>query len=196
MNLYGFANGDPINFSDPFGLCANPLECLLRGIARAILGSVGTTPEREVQRAENVVETGGEVGLCVAAGGLTAASFAADVSLVAGASAGGLAAGTGARAALGVIARESADAGITALGARELRAAGSQMAAGAAAVGWEVAGSVASRAPTAPLSGGVTAAAGGTAGEVVRDVGMSMAPFLGTAASIGQTAGVCRAIGR
>jgi hypothetical protein len=23
MNLYGFANGDPINFSDPFGLCAD-----------------------------------------------------------------------------------------------------------------------------------------------------------------------------
>lgn len=24
MNLYGFANGDPINFSDPFGLCPDP----------------------------------------------------------------------------------------------------------------------------------------------------------------------------
>ncbi len=21
MNVYGFANGDPVNFSDPFGLC-------------------------------------------------------------------------------------------------------------------------------------------------------------------------------
>jgi hypothetical protein len=28
MNLYGFANGDPINFSDPFGLSANCLPCL------------------------------------------------------------------------------------------------------------------------------------------------------------------------
>lgn len=25
MNLYGFAGGDPVNFSDPFGLCPNPL---------------------------------------------------------------------------------------------------------------------------------------------------------------------------
>jgi RHS repeat-associated protein len=24
MNLYGFASGDPVNFSDPFGLCPNP----------------------------------------------------------------------------------------------------------------------------------------------------------------------------
>lgn len=36
LNLYGFANGDPVNFSDPFGLCANPtagglgsLQCFL-----------------------------------------------------------------------------------------------------------------------------------------------------------------------
>ncbi len=27
LNLYGFANGDPINFSDPFGLKACPPEC-------------------------------------------------------------------------------------------------------------------------------------------------------------------------
>ena len=25
MNLYGFASGDPVNFSDPFGLCPDPL---------------------------------------------------------------------------------------------------------------------------------------------------------------------------
>jgi hypothetical protein len=24
LNLYGFAGGDPVNFSDPFGLCPNP----------------------------------------------------------------------------------------------------------------------------------------------------------------------------
>ena len=24
MNLYGFAGGDPVNFSDPFGLCGEP----------------------------------------------------------------------------------------------------------------------------------------------------------------------------
>jgi hypothetical protein len=26
LNLYGFANGDPVNFSDPFGLCATDVE--------------------------------------------------------------------------------------------------------------------------------------------------------------------------
>jgi hypothetical protein len=28
FNLYGFANGDPVNFSDPFGLCPIPQLCL------------------------------------------------------------------------------------------------------------------------------------------------------------------------
>jgi len=27
LNLYGFANGDPVNFSDPFGLCVLALPC-------------------------------------------------------------------------------------------------------------------------------------------------------------------------
>jgi len=26
LNLYGFANGDPVNFSDPFGLCSKEEE--------------------------------------------------------------------------------------------------------------------------------------------------------------------------
>jgi RHS repeat-associated protein len=32
VNLYGFADGDPVNYSDPFGLCAKPhwLACLAR----------------------------------------------------------------------------------------------------------------------------------------------------------------------
>ena len=28
LNLYGYANGDPVNFSDPFGLCPVPQVCL------------------------------------------------------------------------------------------------------------------------------------------------------------------------
>lgn len=33
MNLYGFAGGDPVNFSDPFGLCTPWPECLTQGAA-------------------------------------------------------------------------------------------------------------------------------------------------------------------
>lgn len=29
LNAYGFANGDPVNYSDPFGLCTPMPECLL-----------------------------------------------------------------------------------------------------------------------------------------------------------------------
>ena len=35
MNLYGFAGGDPVNFSDPFGLCPIPKpgeNCVQEGI--------------------------------------------------------------------------------------------------------------------------------------------------------------------
>ena len=39
INAYGFAGGDPVNYSDPFGLCANPtamglgnLQCALQDI--------------------------------------------------------------------------------------------------------------------------------------------------------------------
>ena len=39
LNLYGFADGDPVNFSDPFGLdpCIfNPAPCIASGVARAL----------------------------------------------------------------------------------------------------------------------------------------------------------------
>jgi len=29
LNAYGFADGDPVNFSDPFGLCVEPVTCAL-----------------------------------------------------------------------------------------------------------------------------------------------------------------------
>jgi uncharacterized protein RhaS with RHS repeats len=35
MNLYGFAGGDPVNFSDPFGLCVWDL-CIGEGYATAV----------------------------------------------------------------------------------------------------------------------------------------------------------------
>jgi hypothetical protein len=57
MNLYGFANGDPINFSDPFGLKAGPCDGLrgtaecrlmgqLRGAVDAAIGLVKNTVGR------------------------------------------------------------------------------------------------------------------------------------------------------
>ena len=33
LNLYGFAGGDPVNFSDPFGLCVEPASCALALVA-------------------------------------------------------------------------------------------------------------------------------------------------------------------
>jgi len=51
VNLFGYAGGDPVNFSDPFGLCPPIDKCLadLRSAAGAILGAVaqyvGTHPE-------------------------------------------------------------------------------------------------------------------------------------------------------
>lgn len=41
MNLYGFAGGDPVNFSDPYGLCpvtaTDPTPC---GLGGALIGGV------------------------------------------------------------------------------------------------------------------------------------------------------------
>jgi uncharacterized protein RhaS with RHS repeats len=44
LNLYGYANGDPVNFSDPFGLCVGPATALAPLCLRAavfILGRAG-----------------------------------------------------------------------------------------------------------------------------------------------------------
>jgi len=47
LNLYGFANGDPVNFSDPFGLCIPWPDCaagagerLLTGLGNAVLSGL------------------------------------------------------------------------------------------------------------------------------------------------------------
>jgi RHS repeat-associated protein len=48
LNAYGFAEGDPVNFSDPFGLCRNPratglgsLQCAIEDIIGAIQSGPG-----------------------------------------------------------------------------------------------------------------------------------------------------------
>jgi len=48
LNLYGFANGDPINFSDPFGLKACPPECgaihaIGAGLGSLVGGAIGAS---------------------------------------------------------------------------------------------------------------------------------------------------------
>ena len=55
LNLYGYAGGDPINFSDPFGLCPD-IWCVFRSITRRVLGSLGTSPEEVETSAERVME--------------------------------------------------------------------------------------------------------------------------------------------
>lgn len=45
LNLYGYANGDPINFSDPFGLCTDPSDVACQWFeagTSALFGSIGT----------------------------------------------------------------------------------------------------------------------------------------------------------
>ena len=41
MNLYGFAGGDPVNFSDPFGLCVTPGTALICVKAAHDVAAVG-----------------------------------------------------------------------------------------------------------------------------------------------------------
>jgi RHS repeat-associated protein len=40
-NAFGYANGDPINFSDPFGLCPDPGETICRGVFTSLYGTIG-----------------------------------------------------------------------------------------------------------------------------------------------------------
>jgi RHS repeat-associated protein len=40
LNLYGFAGGDPVNYSDPFGLCYGPLSTICARVAVFFLGRV------------------------------------------------------------------------------------------------------------------------------------------------------------
>jgi RHS repeat-associated protein len=57
LNLYGFAGGDPVNFSDPFGLCKNPLG---RGLAslQCVLEDAGAGARQAILRAASYVKVG------------------------------------------------------------------------------------------------------------------------------------------
>jgi hypothetical protein len=78
LNLYGYANGDPVNFSDPFGLrpCDPPGSC--RANLTAFGATVGTATG--VLLATGCTATSG--GLCVAgAPAIVAGSGAAGAAL-------------------------------------------------------------------------------------------------------------------
>src|SRR5206468_8786966 len=69
LNLYGFANGDPVNFSDPFGL--DPCKNEQRGnCTQAQEGKIGYQNERKIEqlrpdaqaKAENAMEIAGAGG--------------------------------------------------------------------------------------------------------------------------------------
>ena len=100
LNLYGFASGDPVNFSDPFGLCPpaddNPYDCPGRMGAFVMLGQMAPQINREVA----MFLPG---NLASAAGGMV---LGKAVSLVAGALRGGaVAAGAEAAEEVGASAR-------------------------------------------------------------------------------------------
>ncbi|MFG0314891.1 MAG: RHS repeat-associated core domain-containing protein, partial [Phycisphaerales bacterium] len=91
MNLYGFANGDPVNFSDPFGLSACPPDCSSSDYAwMAVGGTIGF-----------FIGGGGGSGFALATGG--AGAVAVPAAGAAGATAG---------AAAGLAISELIDSGI------------------------------------------------------------------------------------
>jgi len=60
LNLYGYANGDPVNFGDPFGLCTPMPECWLyaqlRGAADAVVDMVSSAYMNTIGRLRPGVE--------------------------------------------------------------------------------------------------------------------------------------------
>jgi RHS repeat-associated protein len=61
LNLYGYANGDPVNYSDPFGLCPQvPQLCIAIAIAagKAIGSAAGTpTGQRIIHRGSDLARS-------------------------------------------------------------------------------------------------------------------------------------------
>jgi len=73
MNLYGFAGGDPVNFSDPFGLCPKGEVC-----RRFIFGHLSSTSVSE----GNNVGAGTVIGLSGNTGGSTGPHLHYEVGTV------------------------------------------------------------------------------------------------------------------
>ncbi len=81
LNLYGFANGDPVNFSDPFGLC--PIE--VDGIPCAVTyAASGAGIGAGVAMVSTGVCAAGTFGVCGLASPGTVAGGAAAGGLIGG----------------------------------------------------------------------------------------------------------------
>lgn len=83
LNLYGFAAGDPVNFSDPFGLCKDPEDpdCSL---TKKAVEALKTTVTRAI---DAVVNIGGAIGNALMEGGkilLQEAAFQVGLGLLTG----------------------------------------------------------------------------------------------------------------
>jgi RHS repeat-associated protein len=59
LNLYGYANGDPVNFSDPFGLCEDPADPKCKGLVQEAVDAGRAAVADAVNSA---VETLGAIG--------------------------------------------------------------------------------------------------------------------------------------
>ncbi|WP_405282509.1 RHS repeat-associated core domain-containing protein [Gaopeijia maritima] len=86
-NLYGFANGDPINFSDPFGLCV-PFPICTAAIGAATGGAGGAV----IRMVSNALE-GRSLGDGVASAAIEGAAWGAVIGGIGAFAGGGVAAG-------------------------------------------------------------------------------------------------------
>lgn len=98
MNLYGFAGGDPVNFSDPFGLCTPWPECLTQGAANwgaQRSGAVGSAVLNGAAATNAAAEAFGvnDLGRAVADGNAVGGAIALASMLPVGRAGAGLAKG-------------------------------------------------------------------------------------------------------
>jgi len=104
LNLYGYANGDPINFSDPFGLKACPPECgAIHAVSASAFGYLGAVGGAAIGASAGtlVLPGGGTVSGGFAGGvGGAAAGAAFGLTVANGAAAVGDAAGGAVSAAM------------------------------------------------------------------------------------------------